>query len=520
MKKHFNFILLVIFSFSSFSYSLGQTFDLNLNAIMKKNNGEWKKDDKITITKFVHETQEFTTPELTHNNTYRTKVTYKELFYLEDANGTQVEINSKVDDCFIFEYNTIQDLWDASIISNILYSLKKNGFQYDLRSEMESEALDYIQKVRNSGLELDDPYLETYVYSLIAKIAPQQLIDGRPSSINLLIQENPSIDACCFPNGTIVLNTGLLASLHSEDELVAILAHEIAHFVLDHQIQNINEAVSRQKRAEFWAGLATGLTALGEGYLAVQNPYYSPGAATLGMAMISSSIASQVIERLGMKYNHNQELEADVLARKTLEILGYDQCALASALSRIKSEYIQERNNVAYLDSYTHPALISRIKMAGTPANNRDKTFEQNISFAVSSVALMKYSDRRFHQCLSFVNQNIENGVATVDDYILKANCLLYTKNDFDSNQDVITLLNKAKNLDKNNPNIYKAEILATLRIGNKTSAVEQLQQYINVLNSFNLNDINSSKSWEKINNFINTELNWASKMLIKLNGM
>lgn len=491
--------------------TFGQSFDLNLNAIMLRNNGVWKKNSEVNITKFVHETKAL---EEGMNNMQ------EELFYLVDNNGQKVNINSKVDDCFKFKYDNIQQMWDANIIMNVLYKLKKKGFQYDLRTEMENDALEYIQKVKNYNLELDDPYLKAYIYSIVAKIAPTQLIDGRPGSINLIIQDNPSINAACYPNGTIVLNTGLLAVLHSEDELAAILAHEIAHFVLDHSVQNVNAAIARQKRAEFWAALATGITAVAEGYAATKNDYYVPGAATLGMAVLSTSIASEVIDRLGMKYNHEQENEADKLAVQSLKILGYDENALATALSRLEREYITERNNAMYLNSYTHPALVERINSAGTPSKEKSKEFEQIISFAVSNVAMMKYSDCRFRQCMPYVTQNIENNVATTDDYLLMANCLLSTKNDAANNQKVITLINSAKMLDNKNINIYKTEIIATLRLGEKTKAIDLLNQYISTLNSYPLENVKSHASWDKLNNFITNERSWASKMIIKLKGM
>lgn len=506
MKVKSFIVLLFSVLYSNIFYA--QTFEVDLKAKMLRNNGCWKKNSDVTITKVVHST---------------VKDEYNiihDLFYLEDSQGNKVDINSKVDDCFDFHFDNVQQLWDASIITNVLYNLKKKGFQYDMRSEMESDALDYIQKVRNYGLELDDPFLKTYIYSLIATIAPNQLIDGRPGSINLIIQENPSINACCYPNGTIVLNTGLLAVLHSEDELVAILAHEIAHFVLDHSVQNVNAAIARQKRAEFWAAIATGITAAAEGYVASKNDYYVPGAATLGMAILSTSIASQVIDRLGLKYNHEQESAADKLAVEILKILGYNHNALSTALSRLEAEYIKERNNAVYVNSYTHPALVERIAEAGTKVELRDKYFEQIISFAVTSVALMKYSDCRFRQCLPYVSQNITNEVATADDYLLKANCLLSTKNDNESNETVLWLIDKAKNLDPNNLNVFKTEIIAVLRIGNKVKALETLDSYVEKLNSYDFENIKSDATWDKLKNFVAAEKKWASRMQVKLSGM
>lgn len=503
MKKFFSFIIFLTIGLTL----IGQTYDINLNAKMVRTNG-WGKDTYVNIKQFKHSFEEDENGAIS------------ECFYLIDSANNRLDVNSKFSDCFEFEYKNIQDLWDACVITNVLNTLKKKGYQYNLRSEMELDALDYISNVKSYGLELNDPYLQMYIYSLVAKIAPKYLIDGRFPSINVLIQENPSINACCFPNGTIVLNTGLLAVLHNEDELVAILAHEISHYVLDHAVQNINAAIARENRAQLWAALATGITAAAEGYIASQNDYYVPGSATLGMAVLSSTIASQTAKNLGMEYNHQQEYEADKYAKKVLAFLGYDENALATVLSRLENEYVKDRNNAMYINSYTHPALTERVKKAGTPIDIEDKEFEQIISFAVSNVAIMEYSNYRFYRCLPYVNQNIENGVATADDYIIKANCLLSIKDDTQSNEEVFSLINAAKTIDEGNINIYKTEIISTLRSNDIIKAIELLNQYIGILNTYILEDIRSERTWESLYNFIIKEKDWAEKMVVKLRGM
>lgn len=517
-KKFYLFIGLLSWAFVS---SIAQTFKLDLEATMLKNNGAFKKGTSVKLVEFTHSTSAMYSVRNT-DGTYIDDEGVIESFYVVDNQGNKVDINSKIDDCFDFKYKDIQDFWDAQIITNVLYMLKKKGFQKELRQEMEDDALQYIQQVKDYNLELNDPYLENYVYSLIAKIAPVQLIDGRTGNINVIIQQNPSINAACFPNGTIVLNTGLLAVLHSEDELVAILAHEIAHFILDHSVQNVNKAISRQKRAEFWAALATGITAVAEGYAASKNSYYTPGAATLSMAVLSSNIASQVVDHLGMEYNHEQEYEADCLAVQALEILGYDKNALATALSRMEKEYVMERSNAMYFSSYTHPALVRRIENSGTPSENVSKPFEKLISFAITNVASMKYEDRKFRQCLPLVSQNIENGIALADDYILKANCLLAMQNTEQSNLEVLQLISIAKSLDETNVNIHKTEILAHLRLNKKEEAMTLLSDYIGIISSMNeqLNAIESDNTWDRYKSYIGNEKKWAKQMLIKLRGM
>jgi predicted Zn-dependent protease len=369
---------------------------------------------------------------------------------------------------------------------------------------------------------LNDPYLENYIYSLISKIAPIDIVDGRPGNVNILIVDNPTLNAGMYSNGTMVIHTGLLSALHSEDELVAILSHEIAHFVLDHSVQNVNKATARKKRAEFWAALATGLTAAAEGVAASKGHYYAPGAATLGMAVLSTTIASQIVERLGMNYNAEQEEEADNIAIKVLEILEYDKNALATALNRMQENMVKERSNMMYFQSFTHPALVDRIRKTGTPQNVIKPEYEKEISFAITSSARLKFEDRRFRQTLPLVETNIKNGVATAEDYILKANCLLALFNDNKSNNEVLSLISKAKAMDESNINHYKAEILGNLRLRKFDVAQQLLQSYISTLNELEmqLKDIESDITWDTNYKFVISERDWANRMLIKVKVM
>ena len=487
-----------------------QAYKVDLDATLLKNFEHLKKGEKVKITSVVHDVEEI-----------------KGYGRLEDVYsiviGTDtIPVNSKIGDRFNFRYDNVQDLWDEQIICNVLVSLQKKGSQNSLRNEMEEEALDYISKQKEYNMVLNDPYLENYIYSLISKIAPVDIVDGRPGNVNILIVDNPTLNAGMYSNGTMVIHTGLLSALHTEDELVAILSHEIAHFVLDHSVQNVNKATSRKKRAEFWAALATGLTAVAEGVAASKGNYYAPGAATLGMAVLSTTVAAQIVERLGMNYNAEQEEEADQIAVKVLELLGYDKNALATALNRMQENMVKERSNMMYFQSYTHPALVERIKKAGIPQNVTSSDYEKEVSFAITSSARLKYEDRRFRQTLPLVETNIRNGVATAEDYILKANCLLALYNDDVSNNEVLSLINKAKTIDGSNINHYKADILSNLRLRKFDVAQQLLQSYISALNEMEiqLKDIESDITWDANYKFIVSERDWANRMNVKVKVM
>ncbi|MBO7764541.1 MAG: M48 family metalloprotease [Bacteroidales bacterium] len=508
MKKHILSILFILFSIIAFS----QDFDINLYAVATKDYGSFKVGEEAHFVKFTHQT----------TDDFNGKIIEK--FYLHTGDNKRFPVSSELCKSFNFNKSNIQEFWDGKIIYNVVDMLKDQGFQYSLRKDIEDETIEYINILDSYDVIFKDPYLENYLYGLIAKIAPSRIIDGRPGSINIIIQRNEVINAACYPNGTIIINTGMLAALHSEDELVAILAHEIAHFILDHSIKNINKAIQRQKRAEFWVGITTGLTAIAEvgmaAHASANNSYYEPGELTASVAHLSTTVGKKVLDRLGMEYNHEQEKEADEIAREVVKYLGYDPNALSTALSRIHQDYLAERNNVQYFASYTHPALVDRIKENGQPNTNVSHEFEKMVSFAVSDIANMKYNNKRFHQCLQLVSQNIENNVGQVDDYILKANCILATQNSLESNIEALSLINIAKQLNSNNLEIYKSEIIATLRLNKVPEAITLLKELIVRIDSL-INNMSNVKGniWDAYFKYYNSEKRWASQMLTKLNG-
>ena len=484
--------------------------DMEFNVI--KSYAGWKANTKIQISGVQHVT------EVLDNNS----APEERFFLIEKGDHSRHEVKSRFDGALEVIPKSPDDIWNYYTIGSVLNMIQKKGFQTSLRNELEDDAIEFIYRLENDGRAFSDPYLENYIYSLVSKIAPTTLVDGRPGNVNIVILNDEEQNAFTFSNGTIVITTGLLSILHSEDELVAILSHEIAHFVFDHSIANINAAIKRQKRAEFWAAVATGVAAAGEVYAASKDPYYIPGAATIGTAVISTAIASSYIKQQGMEYNHEQENEADEAAIKILELLGYRKEALATALSRMRNIYLEERSNASYFTSYTHPSLNERIKKLGTPSKTNDSKFEKMVSFAVTSVAAKKVSNRRFRQALGLVDQNISNGVGIANDYIMKASCMLALRNDDQSNNDALSCVLTAKQLDPLNINFYKPETIALLRLNRKQQASDTLEEYRKALKnaSAQLKEIESDEVWAYWNSYFSKEDIWANNMLIKLKGM
>lgn len=494
-----------------------QSYEVSIEAVANKK----IRDDEGNVVLMPDET--FTIREIAVFNDSSVGATYYKMDIGKEHPIT-ISVNNLTGDYpnVTFRTNKLKDIWDTCILYHSLPSIFANGWQHELRRGLEDEALQFIYSAKSHGLEFNDPYLESYIYSLVNKIVPDVLLDNRQYSVNVFIMQDPSINAYCYPNGTIVINTGLLAALHSEAELVAILSHEIAHYVLDHSLININKAIEREQRAAFWSAFITGIAAVGDGILASKSTYYQPGVLTASTAILSSTIAANAVKRLGMEYNHSQENMADEVAQDVLRYLGYDENALATALSRLEDNYIIEKDASLYVNSSTHPSLYRRIKRAGVPSNVHEKKYEQLVSFAVTNTAICKFNDRRFKQCLPLVNQNIETGVATADDYLIKARCLLAMDSSQNACKEILSTIEKAKELNTNKVNIYKTEIMVYLRLDDYSKAISLLSSYYDIVATEvnKLSENNNDLLYKEYDAFLRQEMDWASNMLIKVRSM
>lgn len=175
--------------------------------------------------------------------------------------------------------------------------------------------------------------------------------------------ETDEVNAFACPGGTILITRGLLAKASSEDELAAILAHEIAHVTLQHGLQAIKKA-----------NMAEAFTYLGSG--AAQAAGKSEDLAKL-TGLFDQSIDDIVKTLITNGYSREAEAEADALGRKFLAGTGYDPEALRRVLAKMGGE-----GGSGGMFA-THPAPETRIQSLGAP-----------VAFAGDSAAAQKRATR------------------------------------------------------------------------------------------------------------------------------
>ena len=429
-------------------------------------------------------------------------------YYLESGNEAFKIAERDLNNIFLDLPTNNVDLWQyIKIKSDLDRNLLKKGLQYDLRKDLDYESNDLIQNYIKYNLIFNDDYLNDYLQLLLYRIHYIMRDDGRPGnlSIRVLIDNEPN--ASCLPTGAIFINTGLLSTIRSEEELIAVIAHEVAHFELDHHVMNINLAVQRQKRAEFWAGFATAVAATADVYVSMKNEYYIPGTISIATAAISSEIAASAIDRLGAKYSDKQELEADAAAGEVLKYLNIDPKALSSALSRINNYLITTNNFYSLSGTGSYQALYKRIEKIGIvdPVIFNNIKYDRIVSMVNSENSIMEFEHGNIEAAKELCDRNIMAGVPTEMDYLIKAMAIRLLADSQEKNLEALNLINKAKALNIAPFNyIFKQEGITLLRLGKNLEAVDAFNQYLKGLLQ------------EESTEYIKNELIWTRKMIAK----
>ena len=98
-----------------------------------------------------------------------------------------------------------------------------------------AKALDFYADAEEDDLIYEDDLLYDYIYQLILKIHPKQLIKEKPSNLSLIIIKSDEASFSTFSNGFIILTTGFIAKCENEKMLVSALVQCISQIVLDYK---------------------------------------------------------------------------------------------------------------------------------------------------------------------------------------------------------------------------------------------------------------------------------------------
>lgn len=161
---------------------------------------------------------------------------------------------------------------------------------------------------------------------------------------------NATVNAYASEGYKITLHKGLLQYLKNNDEIAAVVAHEMGHHLANH-----NE--EKKRNAEVGAAVSGILTAVLLGAAGANNPYAYQQQQQNQRTIEDMMKAGAHIGALS--YSKEQEREADLLGAYLLSRAGYD-LKRAQNVMVVLSEFSGETNikSSAFLD--THPAGMER----------------------------------------------------------------------------------------------------------------------------------------------------------------
>ena len=423
-----------------------------------------------------------------------------------------------------FNVNNSKDFWiNQALINGYYENIIAYGLQHEKRRELEGETLRVISELEKSDYIIEDAFLESYLYSLVYKINPPDFKSPSTRINKIIIYKDLSPNAVIYPNGTMLINTGLLSTINSEEELISIMAHEISHYILDHAVININKTEKRKESSDFWASFTTVLAAAIDVHMHSNNAKHPVGLLTASTAILAFNIASTVNERMGLKFSREQEMQADKCAVELMKFRNLDHTALASALNKIKNYAISTGDYISLSGEGSHPAIDDRIKEIGNPSTFNDDLYDKRMSVVHSFNAIQEFRRQHLSSCITLIDRNIEAKVATEVDYILKAKVLLYMYDNNQKNNEVLTLLNKAISLNVY-PDIemFKQKAIVLLRLKKMGEATNSLTNYLEGLKKHRsgLDRIKDTQYWLVLNNYLDKEFEWTTKMINKVSKL
>jgi len=235
-------------------------------------------------------------------------------------------------------------------------SLPDMGSTTNLTLSIEEEkelGREFMRNVRQKLRLIEDPIVDEYIQSLGQRLVSQ--LDDAQFDFHFFVVDEGNINAFAGPGGYIGAHTGLLFATKTEDELVSVMAHEIAHVSQRHLVRSVEQQsnLALPAMAAIFAAILLG-----------------GSDADIGEAVIAGTMAGSIQSQLNFSRNH--EAEADNVGLEIMAKSGYDPRYMAVFFETLlATQRYAEANLPEFI--LTHPLTASRIAEAKNRAEHYPK---------------------------------------------------------------------------------------------------------------------------------------------------
>jgi len=216
-------------------------------------------------------------------------------------------------------------------------SLLSPAYSFSIGEERKI-GLELLYTVRKVVKLVDDPDIHQYFKGLgdeVLNVAHASFFDYR-----FYIIKDQEFNAFAMPSGLIFFNTGLIEAAETEDELVFVLAHEVAH------------AVSRHIAAQIEKGTVVNISTLALALAAL-----ALGSGDASAALFVGSLAAS--KSFQLHFSRHDEEEADRLAYGWMKKMGRNLDAMVSMMRTMRriTRYRMGKTVPQYLLTHPNPEI-------------------------------------------------------------------------------------------------------------------------------------------------------------------
>jgi predicted Zn-dependent protease len=206
-----------------------------------------------------------------------------------------------------------------------------------------------LRELRRYGLLLEDPLIDAWLQTLGYRLAARSERPEQPYTFFML--RSREINAFATLGGYIAMNSGMVLMAVREDEVAAVLAHEISHVTQRHVLRGAERA--QKDAVPIMLGMLGAI-------LAAQKT--DADADAVQAAVVGGM---SLMQQRQINYTRGNEQEADRIGIQTLARAGYDPLAVADVFARMERTMRGNQGGwqaPEYLR--THPMSTSRISEA------------------------------------------------------------------------------------------------------------------------------------------------------------
>jgi Zn-dependent protease with chaperone function len=365
--------------------------------------------------------------------------------------------------------DNIESLWQQNMLESGVYeNILKSGYSYDIRYNMEEMMKEYLSQAEKNNSFFIDSYLEARLYAILRKVYPVRHTDRRPGLLSLRILSDITPDAWVGPDGTMIISTGMIAALNSEEELMALMAQEVAHFALDHHLANYR-----------------------------------------------STLNTGVVPSLGnlIRYSTEQELEADRFAFNVLVMYGLNPSVLGSMLNSVIASGDLTGNY--YLGTATgfFPDAATRAVSYSGKVSEISADYDRLIAPVISYNAYSAYNQSQYLLCRRMLERNIATGMTSADEMVLLSQAMMNLSGSVAEDEKALAVIRTVTDGLAEPPSVaFKQEALLLMRLGRHGEAENSLGKYEEALSGDEQRYRSMAGDQSRMLDYLASEKEWAAR--------